>query len=153
MFRLAFDTASVTAVGIFSGRENVDADYRAYIDSIHSLDNIATQQRHTRGVYALIIDPENPPPNAMWRRRIADSSAHLQSNPLVSVITNSIVIRGVVTAVNWIRPPLYVIKCHESIEISAEWIREQRGTDVLALMRRLERECRGTGTGRLAKTI
>jgi hypothetical protein len=142
MFRLAFDRPSLIVVGVFSGLENTDADFQAYIDSFDRLDPIAFVERHERAAYALIVDPENPRPNAFWRKRIADASAHLRSNPLVSLISKSATIRSVVTAINWFRPPPYSIKCHESLEASAAWIQAQRGGDVLGIMRRLERECR-----------
>lgn len=142
MFRLAFDRSSLIAVGIFSGLENTDADFQAYIDSFDRLDVIAFKERSERAVYALIVDPENPRPNAFWRKRIADASSDVRSNPLVSLITTSAAIRSVVTAINWFRPPTYSIKCHESLEAAAAWARAHRSSDVLEIMRQLERECR-----------
>jgi hypothetical protein len=139
MFRLAFDHPSLIAVGIFFGPENTDADFQAYIDSFDRLDRIGFEEQHERPVYALIVDPENPRPNAMWRKRIADASAHLRCNPLVSLITKSAAIRSVVTAINWFRPPPYIIKCHESLEAAAAWAGAHRSDDVLGIMRRLER--------------
>ncbi len=142
MFRLSFDRQNLIAVGVFSGGENTDADFQAYIDSFAQLDTIAFTNRHERAVYALIVDPDNPRPDAMWRKRIADGSANIRSNPLVSLITKSAAIRSVVTAVNWFRPPTYSIKCHDSIEAAAAWIGAQRSGDVLAIMRKLEKDCR-----------
>jgi hypothetical protein len=72
--------------------------------------------------------------------------------PLVSLVTTSAAIRSVVTAINWIRPPRYEIKCHESAELAAAWIGSNRSGDIVSIVRKLERECRGTATGRLAKT-
>lgn len=142
MFRLALDRPTIIAVGVFFGPENTDADFQAYVDTFDYLDDVCMRQPHERGVYALIVDPENPRPSALWRKRIADASAHLRSNPLVSLISKSATIRSVVTAVNWFRPPPYSIKCHETLEASAAWIQAQRSGDVLGIMRRLERECR-----------
>lgn len=146
MFRLAFDRPTVVAVGIFSGSENSDADFQAYVDSFASLDEVAKQQREARGVYVLVVDPENPQPDARWRKRIAYASADIGSNPLASVVTGSALIRGVVTAINWIRPPPFDIRCHENLEAAAAWVRSKRGDDILGILRRLEREARGTGT-------
>ena len=150
MFRLAFDRTSLIAVGVFSGQQNTDADFGAYVNSFDQLDAIAFENPQDRAAYALIVDPDNPRPDAMWRKRIADASAHLRSNPLVSLITKSAAIRSVVTAVNWFRPPPYSIKCHESLEASAAWIAAQRGRDVLEVMRRLERECRALRAGAMS---
>lgn len=150
MFRLAFDPQFVIGVGVFSGNENTDMDFEAYVHSFKRLDDLAYARPDTRGAYALIVDPENPRPNATWRKKIAEASADLQSNPLVSLITKSAAIRSVVTAVNWFRPPRYEIKCHESIEASAAWIGALRNDNVLAIMQKLERECRGS-TGRSSK--
>lgn len=150
MFRLAFDTSIVIGVGVFSGNENTDMDFQAYVNSFKQLDDLAYARPDIRGAYALIVDPENPRPDAVWRKKIADASADIRSNPVVSLITKSAAIRSVVTAVNWFRPPRYEIKCHESIEASAAWIKAMRNDNVLPIIQRLERECRG-GTGRLSK--
>lgn len=153
MFRLAFDRPNVIAVGVFSGRLNQDADFQEYIASFPYLDDMAMQNPHIRAVYAVVVDPENEMPNAVWRRRIADASAHLRSNPLVSMVTKSVAVRGIVTAINWIRPPPYEIKCHETIDLAAAWIQSQREGDIAGIMSRLERDCRERGTGRLMKTV
>lgn len=144
MFRFEFDRPSVIAVGVFSGPDNSDADFQAYIDSFTVLDEIAYKEAKDRGAYAVVVDPENPRPSALWRKRIAEESAHLRSNPLVSLISTSAAIRSVITAINWFRPPPYSIKCHESIEASAAWIQSQRSGNVLEIMRRLELACRET---------
>lgn len=143
MFRFEFDRPSVIAVGIFSGPDNSDADFQAYIESFEVLDRIAYDEARERGVYTVVVDPENPRPSALWRKRIADASAHLRSNPLVTLVSQSAAIRSVVTAINWFRPPPYSIKCHDSIEASAAWIQSQRAGNALEIMRRLEQACRG----------
>jgi hypothetical protein len=150
MFRLAFDTSIVIAVGVFSGNENTDIDFQAYVNSFKRLDEVAYSRPDVRGAYAIIVDPENPRPDAAWRKKIADASADIRSNPAVSLITKSAAIRSVITAVNWFRPPRYEIRCHESLESAAIWISALRSDNVLPAMQRLERECRGS-TGRLSK--
>ena len=80
MFRLAFDRVNLIAVGVFSGVDNTDADFQAYIDSFDRLDAIAFTAPQERAAYVLIVDPGNPHPNAMWRKRIADASAHPGEN-------------------------------------------------------------------------
>ena len=142
MFRLAFDSSTLVAVGIFYGRDNTDFDFQAYIDSFDELDEIAYERPDERAAYVLIVDPENPRPNAMWRKRIADASSDIRSNPLVSLVTKSAAIRSVVTAINWFRPPKYSIKCHESLEAAGAWIQAQRSGEVLGVLQKLERDCR-----------
>ena len=142
MFRCEFDRASLIAVGVFSGPDNSDADFQAYVDSFQVLDQIAYEEARERGVYTVVVDPENPRPSALWRKRIADASAHLRSNPLVTLVSKSAAIRSVVTAINWFRPPPYSIKCHDNIEASAAWIQSQRAGNILEIMRRLEQTCR-----------
>jgi len=150
MFRLAFDTSIVIGVGVFSGNENTDIDFQAYVNSFKRLDEIAYSRPDVRGAYAIIVDPDNPRPDAAWRKKIADASADIRSNPAVSLITKSAAIRSVITAINWFRPPRYEIKCHESVEASAAWISALRSENVLPIMQKLERECRSS-TGRLSK--
>lgn len=142
MFRLAFDPTPVIAVGVFAGRENTDDDFQRYVDSFMELDAIALRTAGSRGCYVIIVDPGNPPPSALWRRRIADASVDVRSNPLISVVTSSALIRGVATAINWLRPPPYEMCAHETLTQTAAWIRSRTSADVLAVLTRLEREAR-----------
>lgn len=144
MFCLAFDQTTMVALGIFTGRENTDADFSTYVDSFQKLDAIASRSGGLRACYVLIVDPGNPPPDALWRKRIADASANIRSDPLVSIVTSSALIRGVATAINWLRPPPFEIRSHETVAIAAAWIdaRRAKNGDALGVLTRLEREAR-----------
>jgi hypothetical protein len=147
MFRLAVDRSALVALGIFSGPQNSDADFQSYIDSFEGLDAVAARVRGPRGCFVLIVDPENPRPNALWRRRIADASSHLRSRPLVSVVTRSPLIRGVAIAINWLRPLPIELQSHESLALAAAWIASHRTDDIHGILTRLEREARAGMAG------
>jgi len=64
-------------------------------------------------MYGSRIDParENPPPDARWRKRIADATASIRTEgALFLLCAASPVIRGVLTAINWIRRPKYEVR-------------------------------------------
>jgi hypothetical protein len=88
MFRLAFDTSIVIAVGVFSGNENTDIDFQAYVNSFKRLDEVAYSRPDVRGAYAIIVDPENPRPDAAWRKKIADASADIRSKSGATSLSN-----------------------------------------------------------------
>jgi len=58
------------------------------------------------GPYAIVAESElgSAMPNAKWRQRFADAGARVHSDAVFVLITKSAVARGIVTAVNWLRP-------------------------------------------------
>lgn len=130
MLTLEADDAAGLAVLVFSGVENTDADYARYIDVIGQLDDMGVRARAATGVrpaIVIVVDPENPTPNSAWRKKIADGSADLSSNPLLALVTASPLVRGVAAALNWLRPPPYTVKTFATFEGGVAWIESVRG--------------------------
>ncbi len=112
MFREAADETMGQVVWRFSGSSNSDEDYRAYCESIVRMAAIAASGWR---VAILIVEPGNPIPNAGWRKRIAEVS-HRVSPQTLFVIVGGALVRGVATAINWIRPPTYVFRAAATME-------------------------------------
>ncbi|CAN5344429.1 hypothetical protein BH09MYX1_BH09MYX1_06230 [soil metagenome] len=105
MFSHEFDPELGTAIFLFSGTVNTDDDYTRYLAAVADLDRACVGRKDA--VALQVIEHGNEVPNAAWRKRIADATAVIQSRPLFVLVTDSAMIRGVLTAINWIRKPTY----------------------------------------------
>ena len=125
MFSQAWDPVDALVVWLFSHEENSDDDYERYIRCIHEMDARGADRELPAAI--LVVDPGQPAPNAAWRRRIAEASATMKSKALFAVVSESAVVRGVVTAINWIRPPPYEHAVERSFDDAVAWIERRRG--------------------------
>ena len=141
MLGLATDLPEALCVWVFTGPHNSDADFEQYLASIRRLDEACRGRELPAGI--LVADPGNPPPNATWRRRIADETRSLATRPLFAMVTTSLVLRGVVTAINWIRPPPYEFATFERFDDALAWVEARRGRK-LAIGQRLLAEARAS---------
>ncbi len=125
MAMMSFSYDLVWGVGVwrFQGSVNSDADYERYISSLHELD---VRMRGRESTAIVVVDRDNPTPNAAWRKRMAEATRTVQSTPLLVFVSESRVARAVVTAINWIRPPPYEISIHASFEEAVVWLAGRR---------------------------
>jgi len=104
MYLHAIDASSAVLLGIYAGRK-LPQDIEDYAASVARVDAIA----HAQGRGALIVivpDREYPSPNSSDRLRFAFSKDSARSAPtLLILVTRSPLLRGVMTAVNWLSPP------------------------------------------------
>lgn len=91
----------------FHGPSNTDDDMQRYIDDLLRADR-AFEGREP-AILMMYVERENPPPNAAWRAKIAHATATPRTKPLFVLAAESALIRGVVTAINWIRKPVYPV--------------------------------------------
>lgn len=109
MYGHQMDTEEGLLVGLFSGPSNSDEDFTRYVDSL--LQGAKQSNSAKPQIAVLVVDRDNPPPNAYWRKRIAEATSHIGGNGGLFVLSaESPLIRGVLTAINWIRPPKYEVK-------------------------------------------
>ena len=125
MFTFRFDKDNATLVWLFSGRTNSDDDFARYVESIGVFDRMAADWDAPAAF--LHVDAENPRPTALWRQRMAEATIVLRSKPFFSLSSASAVIRAVVTAVNWLRPPPFVFSTHATFEDSCAWMAQRTG--------------------------
>ena len=97
-----FDRAFGIVVWLFSGQTNEDADYELYVKSIAELSVRVPDVSSPAAI--IVIDPGNPIPNALWRKRIAEVSSGVPREALVVFVGSSPLVRGTVLAVNWVKP-------------------------------------------------
>lgn len=127
MFTEASDAREGLAVWIFSGPTNTDGDYEAYIACIRRLDAMMSLQDVERPAALQVVDDGNPVPGPRWRRDIADATAHIDARAMFGLVSSSTLIRGVVVAINWIRPPRYTVACHATFDAGVRWVESARG--------------------------
>ena len=130
------------AVWIFTGNEE-DADWKAYLDAMITGSRYA-QEASQRPLFVVqIVDPDSPVPSARWRRAIAGASSRVPSQVFFILVSESLAVRAVSTALSWLRAPSYEETSVASLEEAAE-VMEQRRSGARACLMRLEREARAS---------
>ena len=105
MYSYAVDKNVGLMVGVLATKPyfNEDEDYAILLDSID-------RNRHGKPgdpfKFVLVIDSELPIPNATWRRHFAKSRTKSLFPFLFVTVTPSHLLRGVMTMINWVSPPV-----------------------------------------------
>jgi hypothetical protein len=102
LYLYAYDRSSSTLVGAKVGDPCTDEDYARIVETMVRLH--AEVPPNGIAYFALIVDAGQPPPSALWRRRLALARAHGKSFRFV-IVSSSILERGTVTAIHWLKPP------------------------------------------------
>ncbi len=135
MFAHAFDPDKALGVFLFSGATNSEADFEAYLAAVVALDERAMHL--DRPVLVQVVDPENAIPDAKWRRRIAEATTTIRSKPFYVMVTESTAARGVLTALNWLRPPPFEFEVVSTIERAARMVEQKTGRELELVLYKL----------------
>ena len=102
MVTLSIDVPSPALVVIDNaGPSTRDIEYERTLEAL----NLVTRRRvGILPAIVIFIDPRRPIPDARWRRRFAHERAGAGAFRC-AMVTDSIVHRGLMTAIDWIRPP------------------------------------------------
>lgn len=125
MYRSANDEATGLCVGLFWGDHNTDDDFERYVTELLEAAELA--KGADRAAFILVARPENPPPSAMWRKRIAEATKDVGQGMLFGLVTPSTLLRGVLTAMNWMRRPLYEFETFSTFDEAVDWVEQKRG--------------------------
>jgi hypothetical protein len=117
---------------LFTGSSNTDDDYGRYVASFAIADE-ACMRGPQPGIGILVVDDGNPVPNAAWRKKMAEASTTLKSNPIVILAAASSVMRGIATAINWIRPPPYEFFATSTFDEAVALAQKRRGEPLTGL--------------------
>lgn len=123
MFTWAEDRPLGAAVWLVSGQSNTDEDYGAHIRCI---DAFAGYVSDHRPAVAVQVVEGGPPPPASWRKRLAEASTQLPPSVLFVLVTPSALIRGALTAVEWLRPSPFEIRTCDRFDEAVELVSQRR---------------------------
>ena len=132
------------AVWIFTGNEG-DADWRAYLEAMTTGTRYAQSATHRPVFVVQIVDPGSPIPSATWRRAIAGASSRVPSHVLFILVSSSLAVRSVSTALRWLRTPGYEEVAVASLDEAGALV-EQRRAGARAGLVAMEQALRRTQT-------
>jgi hypothetical protein len=99
--------------------------------------------RNQESLYFLFVQGNSiPRPNASWRRRFAELRLQMKAKRRLNVlVTTSAILRGVMTVINWIQPPVHQEEqaIVATLEEGIRWVELKRGPS-RALLERLYQE-------------
>jgi hypothetical protein len=139
MLELSLDVEAHVLVASMAGGQ-VAEDHAKVYAAIEELDRAGHEQRHAIGML-FAVARDNPAPDAYWRRRFAEQRKTFRSpHVFLSIVTQSAIMRGVLTAMSWIapEPPNMTCVTHPTFEQAAAWIEANQGTSRFALRALLE---------------
>jgi len=128
MIQLAYDPSAHLLCAVASGQRS-STENEKLVAAIDELDRDGVAYKHTVAL-ALELSPTSAPPDAYWRRRFAIQRQGMKApRVFTSIITTSKVLRGVLTAMNWISPmPPHVKSVHHvTIDEAAAWLEIVQG--------------------------
>jgi hypothetical protein len=115
-----------------SAGPQVAAENEKLMAAVDELDRNGRTSKHAVA-FILDLSPGVEPPDAHWRRRFAEQRKNMGApRVFIAIITTSKVLRGVLTAMNWISPELPHVKTvhHSTFEDAANWVQLVQGTPV-----------------------
>lgn len=103
MYISVYEPSHTTMLLITAGKIS-EAEWQAmYDDSLRLMAESARTKQEM--IMVTLTQPDTERPNANWRRKLAELRNHSTGVQSLSVIvTSSILISGVITAINWITP-------------------------------------------------
>jgi hypothetical protein len=99
MYAKAYSANPAMLVLTFAGTSTTSADYEEIVQSIEQLHRDASGRL---AVAVIVVPKGHAAPNAHWRSRFADANRNRSGRYLLALVTESPLIRGVFTAVNWL---------------------------------------------------
>jgi hypothetical protein len=136
MLRLSVDPEAHVMLASMAGGQT-SAEHQRVHAAIETLDRGGRERAHPIAMI-FIVASDNPAPDADWRRRFAVQRKGLGSpGVFVSIVTRSPIMRGVLTAMNWIvpQPPHVTTLTHATFEECAAWVERKQGSPRVVLQR------------------
>jgi hypothetical protein len=125
MFSACGDQEAGILVGVYAGKVDVDEDYEACVQAIVDAD-LAAVRNHVPFACLLVTGAETPAPAPRWRQRMATTNSEVLSPAYYfALVSPSLVIRGVFTAVQWLSRSRegHQHAVFSTFEAASSWIR------------------------------
>jgi hypothetical protein len=136
MLKISTDLNAHVMVAAMASGQTQEEHGQVYA-AIAELDRGGREHAHPIA-FVYLVAPDNSAPDAHWRRRFAEQRRTFGSpRVFLSIVTQSAVIRGVLTAMNWIvpQPRMMTSTTHRTFEECATWIEQVQGTPRAVLSR------------------
>ena len=130
---LAYDRSAVTLVGLATG-DFRDQDVEELARAMLKMDSEATPTKPPLTI--LIVSPDAERPSARQRQKMADIWVPLKAPlHLFSLVTTSVVDRGIMKVVQWLNPPGNRRRetVHATFDDAVQWMEYWRGTPLPGL--------------------
>jgi hypothetical protein len=138
MIGTSYDADEHTLVALCGPAKAYDKEMQEQLfHAVDELDRAGKLKQRPVG-FVLVLDPGAPQLDANWRKRFAEQRRDMKSPRVyISIVTQSPVLRGVLTAINWVSPdPPHVESLnHNTFLEGAAWIEKQRGERLPSLRR------------------
>lgn len=135
MYHSAYDPQAGVLVGLNHG-ELTRMDHIASMEAMAALDRDGARLKKPL-ITVLFIEPDAGQPSAQMRKEYAESQERMTADRHVLIlVTTSTFVRGVVTAVNWIKPPTVRFKTEvcATIDEAIGFAEKERGESVAAVI-------------------
>lgn len=132
MYTLGYDGTALMLVHLFTGKYSTDAEYVQMIEGWRLL----YQDAGARPMFAaVVVEAGHPPPNAYWRQRIVEVGRAARGPVKTVVVTESALIRGVITATNWLRnlTDLHDTHAFATFALAEEYFEQSTGHSMVRL--------------------
>jgi len=126
MYQDEFSKADLYYVCRFTPGGDADEDYRRHIDGMRAAIKAAAA-RPEQLTIVIVQDPGYPAPNAHWRQIVAEMTSHPQFKATTAIVTSNALIRGVITALSWLRPRHYKEELWADAAAALAWLEKERG--------------------------
>lgn len=95
----AYSAQASQLVLVFTG---ADSSHDEYEVTVRAFEKLISEAGHRTAIGVVVVAPEHAQPNAHWRKRFADVHRTAKHPLYIGVVTKNVLIRGVITAVNWL---------------------------------------------------
>ena len=126
MYQDFFDGSEWTYACRFSAGGDSDEDYAQHLRAMRE---VAGRAEESKKRLAIVICQERgfPAPNSSWRKKVAEMTALPSFWPICcAIVSSNPLIRGVVTALNWLRKREYSEAIFGDVEAALDWLEEVR---------------------------
>ncbi len=126
MYASRLDRESAVMIGIYSGASVSDAAYERQIEDLRQVDGCGSDSKTT--AFICVPDPGTPTPPASWRSRFSKATGEMKNPHVFVLITQSIVTRGVMTAIAWVvDKSRYTTRACATLEEAARYLEKTLG--------------------------
>jgi hypothetical protein len=132
MYKAEFDRSELFYVCRFSPGGDSEEDFRRHFEGERAAGE-AARATPDRLVVIIVMDPGAPLPNAAQRQAVAEITSAPWYRPTTAAVSKNTLLRGIMTAVGWLRPRKNKESIFPDVKSAIEWIEKEQGRTVPGL--------------------